>query len=243
MAENPIALDAYERLAEAYAARVDTKAHNAFYDRPALISLLPEVAGKRVLDAGCGPGAYAEWLAEQGAEVVGFDVSPRMVQLAEERLQGRARIMRAALGQPLDFLEAASFDLIVSALALDHVKDWATVFAEFFRVLREPGLLVFSVLHPADEFFDHHPDGNYFEIERVEMEFNWQAFGVRARVPYYRRPLSAMLDPLLEAGFILERLLEPQPIPEFKEHDPKDYEKLMRQPGFICFRARKGCAT
>src|SRR5205823_2038309 len=147
------ALDAYERLAEAYAARVDTKAHNAFYDRPAIISLLPSVAGKRVLDAGCGPGAYAEWLVEQGAEVVGFDISPRMVRLAKERLQGRAHIIQAALGQPLHFLETSSVDLVVSALALDHVKDWAAVFAEFFRVLREPGLLVFSVMHPADEFF------------------------------------------------------------------------------------------
>src|SRR6185436_14896573 len=105
MNEHPIAIDAYERLAEAYAARVDTKAHNAFYDRPAIISLLPAVAGKRVLDAGCGPGAYAAWLVEQGAAVVGFDVSPRMVQLAEERLQGRARIVQAALVQPLHFLE------------------------------------------------------------------------------------------------------------------------------------------
>jgi SAM-dependent methyltransferase len=146
------------------------------------------------------------------------------------------------LGQPLRLLETASFDTIVSALALDHVKDWAAVFAEFFRVLREPGLLVFSAGHPADEFFEHHPDGNYFEIEQVDMKFDWEAFGVRVRVPFYRRPLGAMLDPLLETGFILERLLEPRPIPEFKEHDPTDYEKLMRQPGFICFRARKGRA-
>ena len=240
MAENPKALDAYERLAETYAARVDTKAHNAFYDLPAVISLLPPVAGKRLLDAGCGPGVYSEWLVDHGAEVVGIDFSPTMVKLANRRLQGRARILEADLGQPLRLLETASFDTIVSALALDYVKDWAAVFSEFFRVLREPGLLIFSAGHPADEFFEHHPDGNYFEIEQVEMEFNWEAFGVHVRVPFYRRPLGAMLDPLLETGFILERLLEPKPIPEFKEHDPTDYEKLMRQPGFICFRARKG---
>src|SRR5437588_5896728 len=122
MAEKPIALDAYERLAEAYAAFIDTKAHNAFYDRPAIISLLPAVVGKRVLDAGCGPGAYAAWLVKQGAEVVGFDASPRMVRLAEQRLQGRAHIVQAALGQPLDFLETASFDLLNSALVLDYGK-------------------------------------------------------------------------------------------------------------------------
>jgi 2-polyprenyl-3-methyl-5-hydroxy-6-metoxy-1,4-benzoquinol methylase len=52
----PIALEAYEELAESYAALVDTKPHNALYERPATLSLLPEVRGKRVLDAGCGPG-------------------------------------------------------------------------------------------------------------------------------------------------------------------------------------------
>ena len=48
-----------------------------------------------------------------------------------------------------------------------------------------------------------------------------------------------MIEPLLAAGFVLERLVEPRPVPEFANEDPKDYAKLMRQPGFICFRARK----
>lgn len=239
MADDPIARAAYDQLAEAYAARAGTKAHNAFYDRPAMLALLPPVTGKRVLDAGCGPGIYSGWLVEHGAEVVGLDVSPKMVELAAQRLRQKARILKADLGQPLDFLESASFDLVVSALVLDHVRDWDAVFKEFFRVLREPGYLVFSVGHPFDEFFDHHPSGNYFDVEQVEVSFNWEAYGVRTQVPYYRRPLSAMLNPLLAAGFILDQLVEPRPLPEFKEHDPADYAKLMRQPGFICFRALK----
>ena len=52
----PLALEAFEQLAEAYARLVDTKPHNAYYERPATLSLLPDVAGLRVLDAGCGPG-------------------------------------------------------------------------------------------------------------------------------------------------------------------------------------------
>jgi SAM-dependent methyltransferase len=243
MVGDPIARIAYDLLAEAYAARVETKAHNAFYDRPAMFALLPLVAGKCVLDAGCGPGIYAEWLVNHGAEVVGLDVSPKMVELARRRLQEKARVIQADLGQPLDFLESNSFDLIVSALALDYVRDWNGVFKEFFRVLREPGYFVFSVSHPSDEFYDHHPQGNYFDIEQVQMEFNWPDDGVRVQVPYYRRPLSAMLDPLLDAGFILERLVEPQPTSEFEKEDPADYVKLMKQPGFICFRARKGLAA
>jgi SAM-dependent methyltransferase len=238
MAGEPIAREAFNRLADAYAARVDTKAHNAFYDRPAVLSLLPPVEGRRALDAGCGPGAYAEWLAGRGAEVVGIDVSPRMVELARLRLGGRASFALADLGRPLDFLPPASFDLVLSALALDYVRDWAAVFREFFRLLREPGHLVFSAGHPSDEFYEHHPRGSYFEVERVGVE--WRGFGPAVRVPYYRRPLQAMLDPLLGAGFSLERLLEPRPVPQFMEQDPADYEKLMRRPGFICFRARKG---
>ena len=72
MAQEPIARAAYDELADAFAARIETKAHNAFYDRPAVLALLPSVAGKRVLDAGCGPGVYAELLVNQGAEVGGL---------------------------------------------------------------------------------------------------------------------------------------------------------------------------
>lgn len=57
--EKPIALDAYEALAERYAALVDSKAENAYCERPATLSLLPDIEGKRVLDAGCGPGSYS----------------------------------------------------------------------------------------------------------------------------------------------------------------------------------------
>jgi 2-polyprenyl-3-methyl-5-hydroxy-6-metoxy-1,4-benzoquinol methylase len=64
--DKPVALDAYDALAESYAALVDTKPHNAYYERPATLSLLPDVRGKRVLDAGCGPGVYSEWLASRG---------------------------------------------------------------------------------------------------------------------------------------------------------------------------------
>jgi hypothetical protein len=60
--------------------------------------------------------------------------------------------------------------------------------------------------------------------------------------PRVRQKPADTEPPLLEAGFVLERLLEPRPVPQFKDHDPADYDKLMRRPGFICIRARKGPA-
>ena len=106
MDQEPIALEAYEALAEAYAAVVDTKPHNAYYERPATLSLLPHVGGKRVLDAGCGPGVYSEWLVAHGAEVVAVDASLKMVELAKQRLGAAVNVQRADLAQPLPFLDS-----------------------------------------------------------------------------------------------------------------------------------------
>jgi hypothetical protein len=59
-------------------------------------------------------------------------------------------------------------------------------------------------------------------------------------MPSYRRPLAALLNPLVEAGFELDRVLEPTPTERFREEAPEDYEELSRQPGFLCVRAAKG---
>jgi SAM-dependent methyltransferase len=62
---------AYEGMAEGYHRLIDHKSHNAYYDRPNTLSLIPEPAGKAILDAACGPGKYAEILLSRGAAVDG----------------------------------------------------------------------------------------------------------------------------------------------------------------------------
>ena len=236
--KQPIAQKAYDALAEAYAERIDTKPHNAYYERPATLSLLPEVNGKRILDAGCGPGVYAEWLVLHGADVVAMDANTKMVALAKQRLGEKVQVLQANLESPLDFLAEASFDVVVSALVMDYVKDWEPVLCEFHRVLKPGGCLVFSMEHPYMKYATHHLMSNYFKVERVE--YVWRGFGEPVTVPSYRRPLSAVINPLLKAGFILEQILEPIPTEEFWEKDPEEYEELMRSPGFMCVRAVKG---
>src|SRR5947208_3677609 len=149
MTDKPIAFDAYEQLADAYAARVDTKDYNAHYEMPAMLSLMPEVAGKQALDAACGPGRYAEWLVQHGAAAVtAFDVSPRMLANARRRLGTSVRIERADLNQTLGFLPDETIDLVVCALALDYVRDWRLPLREFHRALRASGVFIFSMEHP-----------------------------------------------------------------------------------------------
>jgi SAM-dependent methyltransferase len=237
MDDKPIALDAYEILAEAYASVIDTKPHNAYYERPATLSLLPDVVGKRVLDAACGPGVYSEWLIARGAEVVGIDASPKMIELARQRLGETADIRHANLGKPLSFLESESFDIVLSPLTMEYVKDWHSTFREFHRVLKPGGYFVLSVTHP---FFDYSyfNSSNYFETDLVRSV--WRGFEtVKVNMPSYRRSLEATFNPLMDAGFRLEKILEPRPTEEFKRADPEDYEELLQTPCFLCIRARK----
>ena len=234
-----VALEAYEALAEDYAKRIDTKPHNAYYERPATLSLLPEVQGKHVLDAGCGPGTYAESLAENGAHVVAFDISESMVRLARQRLGESVQVLRADLGKPLSFLESKYFDVVLSALSMDYVSNWRSALAEFHRVLRHNGNLVFSVEHPSSTFMRHvyFGEDNYFETEKVSVEFT--GFGEPISVPYFRRPLGDMLNAIVEAGFCLEKIIEPTPTEQFRRADPENHEKLSRMPGFLCVKAVK----
>ena len=164
-----------------------------------------------------------------------------MLEFARHRLGEQVQIIQADLRRPLKFLESGDFDIVLSSLVLDYVEDWDLAFQEFFRVLRGQGHVVFSVGHPFDDFYRHHATSNYFEVEQVEE--TWRGFGGEVQMPYYRRPLSALINPLIRAGFIIERILEPRPLAEFKEQDSEDYEKLIKQPGFICFRAVKPVAA
>ncbi|MDO8055939.1 MAG: class I SAM-dependent methyltransferase [Candidatus Hermodarchaeota archaeon] len=176
--DRPIALDAYEEMATTFNARIETAPYNAYLERPAMLSLLPDVNGKHVLDAGCGPGLYAEMLLAKGAMVTAIDVSPKMIQFAKQRVGNRATIRHANLEEPLDFLADRSVDLVFSSLVLDYVDDWESLFGEFARILVDGGFFLFSTEHPFAKFanFAHTSQPaietlpeNYFEKEYLEI--------------------------------------------------------------------------
>jgi SAM-dependent methyltransferase len=225
----------YDRIADAYAEKVDTKPHNAFYDRPAVISLWHDVKGRDVLDAGCGPGVYAEELVKRGARVIAGDISQRMCELAASRLGNTARVIKLDLSALLPF-EDAAFDVVNAPLCLDYVRDWDHAFAEFNRVLKRGGYAVVSCTHPSFDADYFHTE-RYFEIEAVEGP--WSGFGERFIMNSYRRPLAEFINAPLRAGLTLDTLLEPLPTEEFREADPRRHAELIRRPAFLMMRLRK----
>lgn len=231
-----VSLDSYQQMADYYFSYVDSKPFNAYYERPGTLALLPEVKGKRVLDAGCAAGWYTAWLLDHGAQVTAVDLSPNMVERTHRRVGELARILQADLNLPLDDLADASFDVVLSSLTLHYLKDWTEVLSEFRRILVPGGTLVFSVHHPFMDFTVFKRE-NYFLTELLEDEWNTTSGPVK--VHFYRRPLSRIVTAVLEAGFLLEKLSEPMPTEEFRAAQPEVYQRLTKRPQFLFLRARK----
>ncbi|MFN8077512.1 MAG: class I SAM-dependent methyltransferase [Kineosporiaceae bacterium] len=224
----------YDRFAEDFERHAERSAYNAHYDRPAVLDLLGDVTGLHVLDAGCGPGLYAQQLLSSGATVTGCDASPRMIDLARARLAegvagGRAQLRVHDLHQPLTWLADHSVDAAVLALVLHHLDDRVTPLRDLRRVLRPGAPLVVSTMHPTADW--RRTGGGYFERRVIE-----ETWGPDWTVRYWRMSLQDWCEEFSRAGFVIDRLVEPQPAPTMARDFPEEDARLRQEPGFIAFR-------
>jgi len=238
----PIAVEIYNKVAERYASKVDLSPWNAGLERPTTLSLLPtELKGKYVLDAACGPGFYSEYLINHGAEVLGLDVSSSMIVQYQKRIKDKAKVIEHDLSKPLTFIKNEEFDLVLSPLTLHYLPEWNSVFKEIFRILKSGALWVFSIPHPAADFYDNRKknmDTNYFEIEYATEK--WSFYGEPViEMKIIKRPLQMLFTTLLNTGFILEKFVEAQPTERFKELAPTQFDIARKTPSFISVRVRK----
>ena len=225
--------DAYDQLAAVWSSTTDEGPWNGFLERPALRALVPgDLDGAAVLDAGCGSGAQAQWLLDQGADVVAIDISPRMIEEAERRCGGRGRFLVADLAEPLP-LEPSSVDGITCSLALHYIGDWRVPLQSFAAALRPGGWAVISLDHP---FGPGTPGrrGGYFDTELVSD--TWRKADVEVTQQFWRRPLAAVFAAFADAGFKVDRIAEPQPSAEALERFPDDLGPVAGVPMFIVYR-------
>ncbi len=234
--EKTVANEAYNKLAKSYNEKIDTKPHNAYYDRPAIQSLVSNIKNKNILDAGCGTGVYLEWLIQQGANTFGFDASEKMLEFAKNRVGNKAKIFKGIFEDEFSFLENNFFDGIISALAITYVENLEELFQKFNKLLKKDGWFIFSTEHPFFSY-DYFDIENYFETKKVQTD--WTGFDEVVTMTSYYHSLSTITEALSNSGFVIERLIEPKPTREFEKADKKRYDNLMKFPVFICFKALK----
>ncbi|GLW10582.1 SAM-dependent methyltransferase [Microtetraspora sp. NBRC 13810] len=177
--------------------------------------LLGEVAGRRVLEVGCGAGQCGRWLVARGARVVGFDLSFRQLRHSQriDLDSGVALPAVQADAERLPFSDGA-FDLACSAYgAMPFVADAGAVLAEVHRVLRPGGRFAFSVSHPIRWAFPDDPgprgltaDRSYFDRSPyVELDDEGEPGYVE-----HHRTLGDWVALISGSGLVLRSLVEPE---------------------------------
>ncbi|OEU86585.1 methyltransferase [Streptomyces abyssalis] len=229
---SPAQVNDYDGFAEAYAAENENNLVNAYYERPAMLELAGDVAGRRILDAGCGSGPLSAALRDRGADVTGIDASARMVALARRRLGDDAALHVGDLSDPLPFADGA-FDDVVASLVLHYLEDWGPTLAELRRVLRPGGRLIASVEHPFVAYTFQEPRPDYFAT--TSYTFHWTYDGQSFPLRFWRKPLHAMTDAFTTAGFRLSVISEPQPDPAARELFPDGFHDLSTKTCFLFF--------
>ena len=211
-----------------------------------LLALLPDVHDRRVLDLGCGAGQLAQHLATRGAaEVTGVDVSERMLALARaDFAHPRVTYARGAL-ENVEFT-ASRFDLVVSVLAFHYVDDYAGLLRRIARWLAPGGVLVFSTEHPI---YTARLPGEGWVLDQAGRRTGWSidryaeegAREERWFVPGVRkvhRTLATLVNGVLDAGLVLNRLVEPTPGEQWLRDHPQAADER-RRPMFLLVRARR----
>ena len=226
----------YDSFAEGYTAENEANLINGYYGRPAIVNLAGDVAGRRILDAGCGSGPIAAALRDRGATVTGFDSSAAMLELARRRLGPDADLHLADLGRPLPFPDDA-FDDVIAALVLHYLRDWTGPLAELRRVLKPGGRLIAAVEHPFAITLMQREQGikpRYFETRSRTEE--WTYGDHSAQLTFWDRPLHAMTDAFTAAGFRIAVISEPPAAPDTPlELLPPEFEGRKTFLAFLFF--------
>jgi ubiquinone/menaquinone biosynthesis C-methylase UbiE len=159
------------------------------------------IAGRDVLELGCGTGKNTVWLAREARQVHALDFSEGMLAEARRRIDApNVRFIQhdVRLAWPLP---AASVDVVVGNLVLEHVRDLAPIHAEAARVLRPGGQLFLCELHP------------FRQLRGGQAHFVDEASGETVHVPAFTHSTSEYVNGGISAGLVLRELgewLEPE---------------------------------
>jgi ubiquinone/menaquinone biosynthesis C-methylase UbiE len=222
--------------------------------QPPVERLLGLEPGDRILQIACGNGEFARRMSELGGHVLAVDFSERMLEQARvhggdveyRHVDATDEEAMLALGEP------ASFDAIVSNMAIMDMESIEPMVAAASRLLKPAGRFVFSTLHPAFNSGFVRPtveldlEGGVAEVYSVKVSAYAQpSTGKGVAVPgqpiqqwYFHRPLWMILRPFFEHGFVLDALEEPLVRPQDAKPGTLGYV-YTQLPGVLVARMRR----
>ena len=186
----------------------------------ALQKMLPDFNGKKVLDLGCGYGWHCQYAIQHGVvEVLGIDSSEKMLTRAQELNHDPRITYQVGDITKIDAL-AGTYDVILSSLVFHYIADFTDLVVKMNQKLALGGNLLFSVEHPIftaqgkqDWYYNeageplHWPVDSYFSERQIESVFLGET------VSKQHRTMTTYLNTLLQHGFQIQEIIEPEPDP------------------------------
>ena len=214
---------------------------------PGLLEACGNVEGLRVLDLGCGQGWFSRRLAENGAEVVGVDISERQIDNARGHETSRPLGIEYRLLSAERIAEVWSgdhFDMVAACMALHDMPEPHTAIAAVAAILKAGKRLVFSIPNPGTDTplrsWERGPGGEkgalkidwYFQSGPRMLKWHMERLKYHWQTPYWHHTLSEWSRMIAEAGFLVRRIHEPRPTQEQVERIP-DLDDCYRLPYFL----------
>ena len=210
-----------------------------------LKQMLPDLQGKRVLDLGCGFGWHCRYAIENGAtSVIGVDISEMMIKVAKSKTASDAIQYICMPIEDISFPEA-SFDVVISSLTLHYIPSFEEVLNNIKKWLTSGGEFVFSVEHPIftaegkqDWYYDESGNRLHWPVDHYFTEGIRQAVFLGENITKYHKTMTTYLKSLINSGFEITGLVEPEPSDELLQEKPDNMDEL-RRPMMLLISSRK----
>lgn len=204
---------------------------------PVILRMLGELAGRRVLDAGCGNGYLSRMLAVRGAQVVGVEPGRSLYDFAvgaEKEQPLGIRYVQADLCARPDL--GAPFDAVVASMVLPAIPDWTGAMRACVAALAPGGLFVFSVNHPCfEQLWPTWREHGAYRTRRYLAEYEIPGpYGVD-----FHRTVSAYLNELVGLGCQLVEVAEPGLPAEVAVAAAEGIDAYVHLPNFLIVAARR----
>ncbi len=220
--------------------------YNEFLEMPATFELLGNLKGKKVLDVGCGTGIYAKEMTKRGAKVKGFDITPKMLEIAKR--ENPKLDLRSGSVYNIPFNE--KFDIAIAPLVIEYSRDWNKVFREVNKILKKGSYFIFSIGNPVYQVTKRVSKNkplirefeNYFKEKKqynTWRDIRYKENMINVKMPYHHKTYETVIKTILRNGFEITDYKDCFPSKKSKKLFPKQYSFLSKIPYFCVWKVRK----
>ncbi len=200
-----------------------------------LQQMLPDFKDKRVLDLGCGFGWHCIYAIENGAaSALGIDISENMINEAKKK-NTTPLIDYKCMAIEDYTCEPETYDIVISSLTFHYLESFDEICKKVNCCLKPGGSFVFSVEHPIftaygnqDWYYDTEGNAIHWPVDRYFYEGKRRATFLGEEVIKYHKTLTTYINGLLQNGFMITSLVEPEPDKALLESIPEMKDELRR---------------